>query len=121
MADFFVRLDGSLVAGVSLVERTLTAFPGISQLQIVQERLGEMTLNVVPDHEYGLATEEGLIREIRSVFEPETTVIVAMLTAIPQERNGKYRFAICRVPHLGHPSPSFPTTATESNHEVTKR
>ncbi len=99
MADFLVRLDGSLVAGVSLVERTLTAFPGISQLQIVQDRLGEVTLNVVPDDEYGLATEESLTREIKSVFERETKVTVVRLTAIPQERNGKYRFAICRVPH----------------------
>ncbi len=36
VADYLKRRDGSLVAGVSLVERTLTAIPGIEQLQIVQ-------------------------------------------------------------------------------------
>lgn len=93
---------------------------GISQLHIVQGRLGEVTLNVVPDHEYGLATKERLIREIRSVFERETTVTAARLTAIPQERNGKYRFAICRVPHfLVHPSASSPTVEPRSRREMT--
>ena len=36
VADYLKRRDGSLVAGVSLVERTLTAIPGIEQLQVVQ-------------------------------------------------------------------------------------
>jgi Coenzyme F390 synthetase len=38
-ADSLKRRDGSRVAGISLVEKTLTAFPGIGQLQIIQEGL----------------------------------------------------------------------------------
>ena len=47
VADYLKRRDGSMVAGVSLVERTLTAIPGIEQLQIVQPAIDQIVLNVV--------------------------------------------------------------------------
>ncbi len=37
LADFLVAAGGSKVAGVSLIECTLTRFAGIRQLQLVQE------------------------------------------------------------------------------------
>src|SRR6185369_2132777 len=46
-ADFLLRRDRSRVAGVSLVERTLTAFAGIGQMQIVQDSIDQLTLNIV--------------------------------------------------------------------------
>ena len=39
VADFLVKPDGSKVAGVSLIENTLTHFAGIVQMQIVQNAL----------------------------------------------------------------------------------
>src|SRR6185436_11340307 len=37
IADFLKRRDGSRVAGISLIENTLTKIPGIDQMQIVQD------------------------------------------------------------------------------------
>src|SRR5690606_27231378 len=39
VADFLRKPDGGQVAGVSLVERTLTKVPGIEQMQLLQEDL----------------------------------------------------------------------------------
>lgn len=97
VADYLKRRDGSLVAGVSLVERTLTAIPGIEQLQVVQPAFEEIVLNVVRAPDFTSATEQALLTEFRTVFGPGIDIRPQYVERIPQERSGKYRFSICRV------------------------
>lgn len=97
VADFLVRKDGGFVAGVSLVEKTLTAIPGLDQMQIVQQAIGTIEINVVPSRTYGPQTEVELLRVMKGVFGDEVDISVVKLERIPQEKNGKYRFAICKV------------------------
>jgi phenylacetate-CoA ligase len=97
VADYLKRPDGSLVAGVSLVERTLTAIPGIEQLQVVQPTRETIVLNVVRAADFSDASEAALLREFREVFGPGIEFRPEYVAQIPQERSGKYRFSICRV------------------------
>jgi phenylacetate-CoA ligase len=97
VADFLVRKDGSVVAGVSLVERTLTKFPGIAQMQIVQEDLDTIVLKIARDPEYNAATERALIQEFKESVGEHNEIRIEFVTAIPQERSGKFRFAISKV------------------------
>ncbi len=97
VADYLKRRDGSLVAGVSLVERTLTAISGIEQLQIVQPSREEIVLNVVRAADFTAASEAALVAEFRSVFGEGITFRTQFLERMPQERSGKYRFSICQV------------------------
>jgi phenylacetate-CoA ligase len=96
-ADYLRKVDGSQVAGVSLVERTLTAIPGIEQMQIVQPELRKIVLNVVPAADYTAATEAALVAEFQQVFGADTQFNVQRVEKIPQERSGKYRFSICQI------------------------
>lgn len=96
-ADFLKRPDGSLVAGVSLVERTLTAIPGIEQMQLVQEKLNHVSVKVVRDQTYCEISEGRLRNELETVFGDEVTIDVHYVPALGQTRAGKYRFAICNV------------------------
>jgi phenylacetate-CoA ligase len=96
-ADFLLSRDGRLVAGVSLVERTLTAIPGIEQLQIIQETPEHVRLNVVPDPGYGPTSERALLNEMRTALGEGIRFSIHLVTRVQQEKNGKYRFAICRV------------------------
>jgi phenylacetate-CoA ligase len=98
-ADFLVRTDGSLVAGVSLVERTLTAIAGIAQLQIVQETRTAVRLRVVPDDRYDAASERRLLAEMTRALGEGMEFRIEKAARLEQSRNGKYRFSICRVPH----------------------
>jgi phenylacetate-CoA ligase len=86
-----------MVAGVSLVERTLTAIPGLEQLQVVQPSSDEIVLNVVRAPDFSSATEDALLAEFRAVFGPGITIRTEYMGRIPQERSGKYRFSICRI------------------------
>jgi phenylacetate-CoA ligase len=101
-ADFLIRADGSLVAGVSLIERTLTAIPGIEQMQIVQQSPHEITLHIVRMEGYDRRSEEGLLEEFRHVFGSTCRTAISYSDRIPQHASGKYRFAICNAEAVNH-------------------
>lgn len=96
-ADFLKRPDGSLVAGVSLVERTLTAIPGIEQMQLLQDKLTHVSAKVVRGETYSEISEGRLHHELKTVFGNEVTIDVQYVSALGQTRAGKYRFAVCNV------------------------
>lgn len=96
-ADFLVAADGSRVAGISLIENTLTRYPGIAQLQVVQEVVGRVELNVVR----AAGWDEAVAAALTGVFRDSlggAVVALRFVDTIPREPNGKYRFSICRVP-----------------------
>jgi phenylacetate-CoA ligase len=97
VADFLVRKDGSVVAGVSLVERTLTKFPGVAQMQITQEDIDTIILKIVRDPGYSDETGRALIEEFKASVGSHNDVRIEFVDAIPQERSGKFRFAISKV------------------------
>jgi len=98
VADFLVKSDGTLVAGVSLVERTLTKIAGLDQMQIVQESVDHLLINVVPGAGYSQESARQLTQEMHDVFGAEVRVELRELAALSPERSGKYRFSICKVP-----------------------
>jgi phenylacetate-CoA ligase len=96
-ADFLKRADGTLVAGVSLVERTLTAIAGIVQMQLVQDEPYRICAKVVADTGFTEASERKLCEELRTALGPEIALEIQRVSALDQTRAGKYRFAICNV------------------------
>lgn len=103
-ADFLVRPDGGLVAGVSLIERTLTELPGIRQLQLVQDQLDRLTVNVVRDRGYTPEVERALVKGLGEAFGPGMSFDVVPVTGLERTPAGKYRFSVCRLPGRGAPA-----------------
>ncbi len=97
VADFLKKPDGGQVAGVSLVERTLTKVPGIEQMQLVQEQLHQIIINRVKGQDFSAETDQNLLAEFRQVFEPSVELVIRDVSKIPQEKSGKYRFSICKI------------------------
>jgi phenylacetate-CoA ligase len=100
VADYLVRRDGTLVAGVSLIERTLTAVSGIEQMQIVQDRLGEVVVNIVPMPHFDPSGADRLMTEFERVFGSDSEIRLRYVRRIPQQRSGKYRFAVCNLKNV---------------------
>jgi phenylacetate-CoA ligase len=96
-ADFLIRRDGTRIAGVSLIENTLTKLDGIDQMQIVQEDLQHIVLNLVPGSLYDEGHERALREYFAQLFLNETQVEIRVLTQIEPEPSGKYRFSICKL------------------------
>lgn len=97
IADFLKKPDGGHVAGVSLVERTLTKIPGVEQMQLIQEHLHQIIINRVKGVEYTPFTDTELLREFREVFDESVELVIKDVAKIPQEKSGKYRFSICKI------------------------
>ncbi len=96
-ADFLKRPDGSLVAGVSLVERTLTAIPGIEQMQLLQNERHRICVRLVKNNDFDAVCESRLHHELQSVFGDEVAIELEYVQALDQTSSGKYRFAVCNV------------------------
>jgi phenylacetate-CoA ligase len=97
VADFLVATDGHKVAGISIIENTLTRLPGIQQMQVVQEEARLLQVNLVPGPKYSAETERELIASLQEYLGREVKVQVTKVKRIPQEKSGKYRFTICRI------------------------
>lgn len=99
VADFLITKNGDRVAGISLIENTLTKMPGIDQMQIVQRSLDDLLLNVVAGQGYSKAIQKNLATYFQEIF-PDTTVSICQVAKIEPEPSGKYRFSICRIPDI---------------------
>jgi len=97
-ADFLVAADGSRVAGISLIENTLTRLPGIAQLQVVQDQLDHVALVLVRAPGWSETVADELRNVFRASLGVNLSVTFHFCDSIPPEPNGKYRFSICRVP-----------------------
>lgn len=97
IADFLIKKDGTRVAGISLIENTLTKIPGIEQMQIVQEALDVINLNVVQGEDFNKNRQEELINYFKKLFGPEMDIAIRYAKEIKPERSGKYRFSICKI------------------------
>lgn len=97
VADFLKLPDGGQVAGISLVERTLTRVPGVEQMQLVQDRLDHICIHRVKGNDYTQETDVALLRAMRETFGEQVALEIVDVTGIPQEASGKYRFSICKV------------------------
>ncbi len=97
IADFLIREDGSHVAGVSLIERTVTAIQGIVQMQIIQESIKLIQLNIVTNDTFRNEDRNQLRNEFIDVFGQGVKIIINNVKSIRQEKSGKYRFSISKI------------------------
>ncbi|HMN02710.1 MAG TPA: phenylacetate--CoA ligase family protein [Geobacter anodireducens] len=95
VADFLVKSDGARVAGVSLIENTLTCFHGIEQMQIHQQEIDAIKIRLVTGAEFNYDISMGLIAYFKRVFGHDMNVDIEFVDKIKPEKSGKYRFSIC--------------------------
>lgn len=100
VADFLVKRDGTKVAGVSLIENTLTKFPGLDQMQLIQEDVGLIRVLIVPGQTFSDNTLMDLEGYFQKIFGRNTEISIEKTHGIKPESSGKYRFAICKVQDL---------------------
>jgi phenylacetate-CoA ligase len=97
VADFLVKEDGTKVAGISLIENTLTRFKGLDQMQIVQQEIDQFLIRIVPGNEFRNSTSLLLKEYFRMIFGSNICVEIALIDKILPEKSGKYRFSICSI------------------------
>jgi phenylacetate-CoA ligase len=63
----------------------------VKEVQVVQQRLGEITVRVVRREAYNVGDEEHITREIQRWISPRLTVHFEYVNEIEREANGKFR------------------------------
>lgn len=96
-ADFLRAEGGYRVQGISIIENTLTKLPGIRQMQIVQEEPLRLLVHLVPGPGWGPDVAAELEATLRGILGQGMAIDLLPGERIPQEKNGKFRFTICRV------------------------
>ena len=97
VADFLMKKDGTQVAGISLIENTLTRLPGIDQMQIVQENIDLINVNIVQGESWCPEVGNELKEYFKQVFVGTENIEVVTVKEIIPEKSGKYRFSICKI------------------------
>lgn len=95
VADFLVASDGSKVAGISLIENSLTKYRGIKQMQLIQDKRFHLKIKIVATSGYSREIERQLGDEFRQHLGDCFEVHFELVPQIPQEISGKYRFSKC--------------------------
>ncbi len=96
-ADFLVAEQGYRVAGISIIENSLTRIPGLRQMQIVQDRADHLLVNLVASGDYTAESGGELVASLRRILGAGMQVDLNLVEGIPQEKSGKYRFTKCLI------------------------
>jgi phenylacetate-CoA ligase len=97
VADFLIKADGTKVAGISLIENTLTRIPGIDQMQIIQDKIDHVLVKIVPGKAYNEATQRELQTYFENCFDQKAKITIKKKNYIQPEKSGKFRFSICKI------------------------
>ena len=98
-ADFLLTPEGNRVFGISVLDTMMIHFPGLKQAQIVQDELGLLRIRLAVRDGERLDTdaESDLAGRLSEFFGPTMRYDFEYVDRILPEKNGKYRFAICRL------------------------
>ncbi len=97
VADFLVAEDGFRVAGISIIENSLTRISGLRQMQIIQDKADHLLVNVVAGQGYSASSANEVVASLRQMLGQGMQVDLNLVDAIAQEKSGKYRFTKCLI------------------------
>jgi phenylacetate-CoA ligase len=100
--DYVVLRDGTRLGRLDHVFKDAVA---VREAQIVQSKVGEVTVNVVRGDGYSDAGQNGFLDDLRRRVGADTVVKVRYCERIPREASGKLRFVISDVGRLDRSSP----------------
>jgi phenylacetate-CoA ligase len=102
VTDFLVGADGRLVSGVFLATYVVAHRPSLGQVQIQQDRPGEVVYRVRPGREFSAVEDVGYLEETSRTYLGEAIRVGwEIVEDLPSEPSGKFLFSRSKV------SPSF--------------
>ncbi len=76
--------------------------PGIEQMQVIQDRISDLEIRIVPGTAWTEASQQLLIDRMRNLLG-EVEVRIVLTDSIPPAPSGKYRFTISKVSPFDRP------------------
>jgi len=117
VTDFLVGADGRLVSGVFLATYVIAHRPSLGQVQMRQDRAGEVVYRIRPGRDFCRVEDiEYLRRTTCEYMGPATTVGWELVDELPAETSGKFLFSRSTVTpaYLHRPGSSVSTPVAVS-------
>lgn len=92
--DYIVTPEGARIARLDYLFKDAL---NVKEAQIVQERLGAITICLVRRDTYGAEDELEIRRDIASWLSPSLAVRFEYVQEVPREQNGKFRAVLSRL------------------------
>lgn len=92
--DYIVLSNGTKVGRLAHI---LNGVSNISESQIVQKKIGEITINIVRNNHYSKDDEAQLIRNLHNRIGCSEEINIEYVNEIPKTKNGKLRFVISEI------------------------
>jgi phenylacetate-CoA ligase len=96
-SDILCTPEGARISGTSILDTVMSHIQGFRQVQIVQEKLDELTFNVVEGDGLSERSLEVLAEAVRRYFGPSMRHKVVLVDRIPLTERGKFQFSVCKV------------------------
>ena len=92
--DYLIALDGSKVGRLDPVFKNIN---GIIEAQIVQNKLNEIDVFIVPSHNFTKSNELKIINNLKNRVGENINVKVKKSSMIKRNHNGKFKSVICKI------------------------
>lgn len=99
IADFLITPEGKMVSGISLTDHFAGHIPGVAQVQIIQEKIDNLTINIVKDISFNDTSNATIRKLVKDFFGEQMNFQCKFINEIPREPSGKTRFTIRKIKH----------------------
>lgn len=94
--DFLVHKNGSIMHGLSVIY-ILRETPGVERFKIIQHKVGEFEIQIVPNPLWQDAAKEAITSKFQARFGQDTAVNCLVVDKIAPEASGKTRQVVSHV------------------------
>ena len=99
LQDLIVAKDKRLITLTALIfAQHFNAFSKIKGMQIIQEREGEIIVNIVKTENYSNKDEQEILQKIQRTVDNQLDITFNYVDEITRTERGKYRFLIQKLP-----------------------
>jgi phenylacetate-CoA ligase len=95
IADFIVTPDGRHVSHLNFVFEVTS---NIIEAQLVQEKIDELTVNLIVHPDYNDNDKKLILAGLRSLLGEEMKITIQVVEEIQRTKEGKLKFVISKVP-----------------------
>lgn len=96
-SDILYSPEGNRLSGISLLDHGPFRIRGIRQVQVIQEKLDELTFNIVKDGSFSEESLETLRVSVKQYFGQSMKHKVVFVDRIPLTERGKLQLSVCKL------------------------
>lgn len=94
--DFVVRSDGAIMHALAVIY-VVRATEGVAEFKLIQHRVDEVEVLVVPDARWDARSEAAIVSGLKARLGERCRVTVRRVDSIAPEASGKFRYVVSHV------------------------